>query len=62
MEDEKTPVVNGLVQQTFGSVASTTVVAYYARLDLAQVNQGYDRETKLVHGKPKGWACAAAAA
>jgi len=62
VEDEKTPVVNGLVQQTFGSVASTTVVAYYARLDLAQVNQGYDRETKLVHGKPKGWACAAAAA
>jgi hypothetical protein len=52
IEDEKTPVVNGLVNQTFGSVASTTVVSYYARLDLAQVNMGYDRETKLVHGKP----------
>jgi len=52
VEDEKTPVVNGLVNQTFGSVASTTVVSYYARLDLAQVNPGYDRETKLVHGKP----------
>jgi hypothetical protein len=52
VEDEKTPVVNGLVNQTFGSVASTTVVSYYTRLDLAQVNPGYDRETKLVHGKP----------
>ena len=51
-EDSKTPVVNGLVQQTFGAVASTTVVAYYVRLDLAQVNIAYDRETKLVHGKP----------
>ena len=52
VEDEKTPVVNGVVNQTFGSVASTTVVSYYARLDLAQVCMGYDRETKLVHGKP----------
>jgi hypothetical protein len=52
IEDEKTPVVNGVVQQTFGSVASSTVVSYYTRLDLAQVNMGYDRETKLVHGKP----------
>ena len=52
VEDEKTPVVNGLVTQSFGSVASTTAPAYYVRLDLSQVNPGYDRESKLVHGKP----------
>ena len=52
VEAEKAPVVNGLVLQTFGSVASTTPVVYYVRLDLSQVNPGYDRESKLVHGKP----------
>ena len=52
VEDEKTPVVNGMVTQTFGSVASTTAPSYYTRLDLAQVCIGYDRESKLVHGKP----------
>ena len=52
VEAEKTPAVNGLVLQTFGSVASTTPVSYYVKLDLSQVNAGYDRETKLVHGKP----------
>jgi hypothetical protein len=53
VEDEKGPVVNGLVQQTaFTGAASTTQVSYYARLDFSQVNMGYDREYKLVHGKP----------
>ena len=52
VEDEKTPVVNGIVQQAYNSGAQTTNVSYLTRLDLAQVNMAYDRETKLVHGKP----------
>ena len=52
VEQEKTPVVNGLVLQTFGSVASTTPVVYYVKLDLSQVMMPTARESKLVHGKP----------
>ena len=48
--------------QTAGSVAVTTPVSYWTECPFAQVCVPYDKEMKLVHGKPKrGWVCASAA-
>ena len=48
--------------QTVGSVAVTPTTSYWTECPFAQVSKEWDRETKLIHGKPKGWACAAVAA
>jgi len=45
---------------TGGSPAQT--VQSYVKLDFAQVSLPDKRDSTLIHGKPKGWACAAAAA
>ena len=60
-ENEKAQVVNTSAQ-TVGSVAVTPFVSYWTECPFAQVSKEWDREAKLVHGKPKGWACAAVAA
>jgi hypothetical protein len=51
LEDEKANVVNTSVQ-TVGSVAVNTAQSYWTECKFAQVNVPYDKETKLVHGKP----------
>ena len=51
--DEKVSAVNNityLVNSTAGVPQSS--VSYWTELPFAQVNMGYDRETKLFHGKP----------
>ena len=64
VEDQKSANVAGLVQYNSGSagVVSGNPVQTYVKLDFAQVYVPSERESVLVHGKPKGWACAAAAA
>ena len=49
--DEKSQYVS-VVSQTAGSVASTTVVAPWVDAPFAQVCVPYDKEMKLIHGKP----------
>jgi hypothetical protein len=49
--DEKSASYSN-VRQTPGSVANTTLVSSWVDCPFAQVNMGYDREMKLVHGKP----------
>ena len=51
VENEKLSAVN-TVAQTAGSVASSNVVSYWTECPFAQVSKEWDRETKLVHGKP----------
>lgn len=53
VSDEKASVVN-TVNYTVSAGAGTNVasVSYWTELPFAQVNMGYDRETKLFHGKP----------
>ena len=64
VEDQKSANVSGLVQYNSGSagVVAGNPVQSYVKCDFAQVYVPSDRESVLVHGKPKGWACAAAAA
>lgn len=49
--DEKSTSYSNVVQ-TVGSVANTTAVSYWVECPFAQVNVPYDKEMKLVHGKP----------
>jgi len=49
--DEKSQSVSSSVQ-TVGSVAVTPAVFPWVDCPFAQTNMAYDRETKLVHGKP----------
>jgi len=51
-ENEKLSVVNNLSVQTQGSVAVTQQISYWTECSFAQVSKEWDRETKLVHGKP----------
>ena len=50
-ENEKAQVVNTSAQ-TVGSVAVTPFVSYWTECPFAQVSKEWDREAKLVHGKP----------
>jgi len=49
--DEKAQAYNN-ISQTVGSVASSTVVSYWTDCPFAQVCVPYDKEMKLIHGKP----------
>jgi hypothetical protein len=49
--DEKSASYSN-VRQTPGSVANTTLVSYWTECPFAQVCVPYDKEMKLVHGKP----------
>lgn len=51
IENEKVCALN-VTSATAGSAGSTTALSYYVEAPFAQVNMGYDRESKLVHGKP----------
>ena len=53
ISDEKASIVN-TVQATAGAAAGTTApfVSYWLDCPFAQVNVPYDKEMKLVHGKP----------
>jgi hypothetical protein len=53
VSDEKTSSVN-TVNYTVNTAAGTLVagVSYWTEIPFSQVNMGYDRETKLFHGKP----------
>ena len=63
VEDQKSAGVTGLVAMNSGSAGSPAqIVQSYVKLDFSQVSVPSDRESVLIHGKPKGWACAAAAA
>ena len=62
VEAEKSSVVNNLTLQNAGAAGGNQVTSPYVKCDFAQVSVPWDRESLLVHGKPKGWACAAAAA
>lgn len=63
VEDQKSAGVTGLVAMNSGSAGSPAqIVQSYVKLDFAQVSVPSERESVLIHGKPKGWACAAAAA
>jgi len=50
-ENEKLSAVN-IITQTAGSVANTTGLSYWTECPFAQVSKEWDRETKLIHGKP----------
>ena len=50
-ENEKSSAFNTSIQ-TSGATGITNTVSYWTECPFAQVNMGYDRETKLVHGKP----------
>jgi len=65
VEDQKSANVQGVVQYNSGSagvVSTPPPVQNYVKLDFSQVSVPSERESVLIHGKPKGWACAAAAA
>jgi len=57
---EKSASFNNVVQ-TPGSVAQTTPVSPWTECPFAQVYVPAEKDMTLIHGKPKGWACAAAA-
>jgi hypothetical protein len=50
-ENEKIAQLNTSLQ-TVGSVAVNTFQSYWTECSFAQVSKEWDRETKLVHGKP----------
>ena len=50
-ENEKISAVNTSIQ-TVGAVAVNPFVSYWTEFPFAQVSKEWDRETKLVHGKP----------
>jgi hypothetical protein len=50
-ENEKISAVNTSLQ-TVGAVAVTPTVSYWTECSFAQVSKEWDRETKLIHGKP----------
>jgi hypothetical protein len=49
--DEKTSTYNNIVQ-TVGAVASTNPVSFWTDCPFSQVCVPYDKEMKLIHGKP----------
>lgn len=51
VENEKVCALN-VISPNVGSAGSSTALSYYIEAPFAQVNMGYDRESKLVHGKP----------
>ena len=62
VEDQKSSTVGNYALFTNGAAGVTQVTNTYVKCDFAQVSVPSERESVLVHGKPKGWACAAAAA
>ena len=60
LSDEKSSSVTSAVLTVGAPPTSAAAVSYWTELPFAQVNMAYDKESKLVHGKPKQeWACAA---
>ena len=60
LSDEKSSSVTSAVLTVGAPPTSAASVSYWTELPFAQVNMAYDKESKLVHGKPKQeWACAA---
>ena len=60
--DEKAQQFNNKYFATGASVTTTTnVKSYWTVCPFAQVSLPSERDSVLVHGKPKRWACAAAA-
>ena len=51
VENEKIAAAN-IITQTSGSVAAPAAVSYWTECPFAQVSKEWDRETKLIHGKP----------
>jgi len=49
--DEKSSAYDAKIQ-TYGSVAQTTPVSYWLECPFSQVNVPFDKEMKLLHGKP----------
>jgi hypothetical protein len=50
--DEKSASVASAALSTAAPPASTATVAYWTELPFSQINMAYDKECKLVHGKP----------
>ena len=60
--DTKTALVNTTAYSYASPVTTPTgVQCPWVECPFAQINMAYDKEVKLMHGKPRGWACAAAA-
>jgi len=60
VSDEKASAVTSQVLTVAQPPTAAASTAYWTELPFSQVNVAWDRESKLVHGKPKhGWACAA---
>jgi hypothetical protein len=62
LEDQKTSTVGNYSIFNNGAASSVQFTNEYVKCDFSQVSVPSERESVLVHGKPKGWACAAAAA
>jgi hypothetical protein len=63
VEDQKSAAVQNMTAMNSGAGGSPSqTVQSYVKLDFAQVSLPDKRDSTLIHGKPKGWACAAAAA
>jgi hypothetical protein len=62
VEDQKSSTVANYTLFTNGAAGVTQATNVYVKCDFSQVSVPSERESVLVHGKPKGWACAAAAA
>jgi hypothetical protein len=52
VSNEKSSSVTSSVLSTAGPPVATASVAFWTELPFAQVNVAYDKESKLVHGKP----------
>lgn len=59
--DQKALSYNNRVQVYGAGGVPGPAVSYWQECPFAQVMVPYDRQMTLVHGKPRGWACAAAA-
>ena len=59
--DAKPALFSNTTQTQGSSPAVTTQVSPWTVCPFSQVSLPYDRTSVLVHGKPKRWACAAAA-
>jgi hypothetical protein len=59
--DEKSASVTSSLLTSATPPTAAATVASWVELPFAQINVAYDKESKLVHGKPKQeWACASA--
>ena len=60
VSDEKASAVTSQALAVADPPTIAASTAYWTELPFSQVNVPYDKESKLLHGKPKhGWACAA---